>query len=239
LGRQTIDNIVEIGRRLTEAKKIVGHGGWLPWLDREFGWEETTALRFMRVHKLTLSKSGNLPDLPVSGLYLLAAPSTPESAKAEIIERAEAGEALLVAEVKRVVEKHKDHAGGRKQRGWSRERHKRRRARKRGVDPDNVYDREERRLREAQEDQVFATVIECLGLDAEKITILHAAVYHLGPYALDQALKRRVKDALSEEERRPHYDRLSYYYGKFDEWYANRDKPLPSEGNADEPEEAR
>ena len=63
-------------------------GGWLPWLEREFGWEETTALRFMCVHELAI-KSGNLQDLelPVSGLYLLAAPSTPEEARAAVVER--------------------------------------------------------------------------------------------------------------------------------------------------------
>jgi hypothetical protein len=52
---------------------------WLPWLDREFGWDERTALNFMRVHQL-VGKNEKFSDLslPVSGLYLLAAPSTPE-----------------------------------------------------------------------------------------------------------------------------------------------------------------
>jgi hypothetical protein len=26
--------VIEIGRRLTECKEIVGHGYWLSWLDR-------------------------------------------------------------------------------------------------------------------------------------------------------------------------------------------------------------
>jgi len=42
--------------------------------------------------------------------YLLAAPSTPPEARAEIIERAEAGESVPVAEVKRVVERHRQPA---------------------------------------------------------------------------------------------------------------------------------
>jgi DUF3102 family protein len=116
LGKQTVANIIEIGCRLTDAKNIAGHGNWLPWLDREFGWKEQTARNFMRAYELSL-KSPKFADLalPLSGLYLLAAPSTPPEARDEIIERAEAGEALPVAEVKRVVEKHKDHARGRKQ----------------------------------------------------------------------------------------------------------------------------
>src|SRR5262249_62087143 len=48
-------------------------------------------------------KLGNL-GLPVSALYQLAAPSTPEAAKIEVIERAQAGEAVTVGEVKRVVD---------------------------------------------------------------------------------------------------------------------------------------
>jgi hypothetical protein len=87
---------------LTDAKRIAGHGNWLPWLEREFGWTEQTALNFMRVHAM-VGKSPNFGDLnlPVSGLYLLAAPSTPEEARAEVIERAEQGEALSVSDVKR------------------------------------------------------------------------------------------------------------------------------------------
>jgi len=107
LGKRTLADVIEIGARLTKCKRICGHNNWLPWLDREFGWEETTARRFMRVHKLAQSKSGKLPDLPVSAIYLLAAPSTPEPAKTEIIERAKAGEALRTTEVNRVVERHK------------------------------------------------------------------------------------------------------------------------------------
>jgi Protein of unknown function (DUF3102) len=104
LGKRVVSDLIEIGRRLTEVKQIVGHGNWLPWLDREFGWKESTALRYMRLHELA-SKSANLTDLdvPISGLYLLAAPSTPEPARTEIIARAEAGEKLPVAEVKRAI----------------------------------------------------------------------------------------------------------------------------------------
>jgi hypothetical protein len=100
LGKQTLANVIEIGRRLTECKRIVGHGNWLPWLDREFGWTDKTAENFINVYKLSgkFENFSNL-DLPLSGLYLLAAPSTPEAARAEIIERAEKGEKIQVADV--------------------------------------------------------------------------------------------------------------------------------------------
>jgi hypothetical protein len=116
LRTRIVSDVAEIGRRLSEVKQIVGHGNWLPWLNREFGWSEDTAERFIRVHDFVagLSDSATVRNLvltlPVSSVYLLAAPSTPEPAKTEIIERAAIGAPIAVAEVKRVV----DTAKGRK-----------------------------------------------------------------------------------------------------------------------------
>jgi hypothetical protein len=111
LGKRVIGDIIEIGQRLTDAKQIAGHGNWLPWLEREFGWTEMTATRFINVYEM--SKSNNLLDLdvPVSGLYMLAAPGTPDEARTEMIERAETGEKVSVADVKRSI----DTAKGREQ----------------------------------------------------------------------------------------------------------------------------
>lgn len=112
LGKRVVADVIEIGRRLTESKDICGHGNWLPWLDREFGWTDKTAENFINVYKLSgkFENFSNL-DLPLSGLYVLAAPSTPDEARTEIIERAQASEPVPVAEVQRVIET----AKGRKQ----------------------------------------------------------------------------------------------------------------------------
>jgi len=111
LGKQTVENVVEIGRHLTEAKaeiKKLG-GSWGGWLEAEFKWSDQQARRFMHIFERK-SELNNLlnADLPVSALYLLAAPSTPEAARTEILERAQAGEAVPVAEVKRIVASAKD-----------------------------------------------------------------------------------------------------------------------------------
>jgi hypothetical protein len=111
LGKQTIENIIEIGRRLTEAKALAGHGRWLPWLEREFGWKDDTALNFMRCHDLAKNRNFRDLSLPVSGLYLLAAPSTPDEAREVVIERAKAGGPVTVADIKQVINTSK----GRKQ----------------------------------------------------------------------------------------------------------------------------
>jgi hypothetical protein len=116
LHKRVAGDVIEIGRLLTECKRICGHGNWLPWLDREFRWTDDTALNFMRVYELS-RKSRNFRDLslPISALYLLAAPSTPETARAECFKRAGAGEVIQFSEVKRVVEKHKNDTKGHKQ----------------------------------------------------------------------------------------------------------------------------
>jgi len=104
-GKRVIADIIEIGRRLSECQKMLGHGNWLGWLEREFGWSDRTALNYMRVYDLS-GKSETVADLslPVSGLYLLAAPSTPDEARDAIIGRAEAGEMLSVADVRRAID---------------------------------------------------------------------------------------------------------------------------------------
>ena len=120
LGKQTVENIIEIGQRLSECKRLVGHGNWLPFLKREFGWTDDTALNFIRVGELAKSRKFRDLNLPISGLYLLAAPSTPEEARNEIIERVQTGETVTVAEVKSAKKKRRrgkplpltEHRGG-------------------------------------------------------------------------------------------------------------------------------
>src|SRR5262249_44039327 len=106
LGKRMIADIVEIGRRLTECEEIVGHGNLASWLDANFSWRDRTARHFMRAFELVKSEKfsdfGQV-DLPVTALYLLAAPSTPETLRAEILDRAKAGEDVFVEDVKKAI----------------------------------------------------------------------------------------------------------------------------------------
>jgi hypothetical protein len=109
LGRRAIDDAIEIGRRLVECKRIVGHGNWGGWLEHEFAWAESTALRFVHMYELAQTKPFNLVDLnlPASALYLIAAPSTPEAARQEILDRAAAGEPVSVSDAKKLIQRHR------------------------------------------------------------------------------------------------------------------------------------
>ena len=76
--RGTAD-VIQIGRLLRSAKKEIGHGEFLPWLEKEFSLSEKSAQRFMAAHKFMttvaapLLKSDKLADLRVrpSALYEL------------------------------------------------------------------------------------------------------------------------------------------------------------------------
>jgi Protein of unknown function (DUF3102) len=105
LGRRAVRDVVEIGRRLHDAKRRVGHGKFLCWIATEFGWSDKTAERFMSVHALA-EKFDNLSnlELPISALYLLAAPSTPDKAIFQVAARAGVGAGLSFTQVKDVIE---------------------------------------------------------------------------------------------------------------------------------------
>jgi Protein of unknown function (DUF3102) len=96
---------------LIAAKAQIPHGGWLPWIETEFGWSDKTAQKYMMVAK-SFGKIELSSDLlaPVA-LYALAAPDVPEDARAEAVGRAEAGELITKAEAEEMVV-------GRGPRGW-------------------------------------------------------------------------------------------------------------------------
>ena len=76
---------VEIGRRLVEAKKMVGHGAWGEWVKNETEFSQSTATRFMRVFEEygaeqigifgAVENSSTLQNMSISNaLRLLAVP---------------------------------------------------------------------------------------------------------------------------------------------------------------------
>lgn len=75
----------EAGERLIEAKRRIGHGGWLAWLAANCKVSERTAQRYMQVaeHWHELGKSDNVTDLTMrDGLKMLAKPKEPTPANA-------------------------------------------------------------------------------------------------------------------------------------------------------------
>jgi phage N-6-adenine-methyltransferase len=106
LMKRAAQDIIDIGQKLIEVKARLGHGNFGAWLSAEFDWHYTTAVNFMRVAETF--KNRNFLDLHVapSALYLLAAPSTPESARVEVLERAQDGERITYTDTREVVKRH-------------------------------------------------------------------------------------------------------------------------------------
>lgn len=51
LMRLTTENIIHIGKKLTEVKMTLGHSSFQNWLRGEFEWSEQTARQFMQVYR--------------------------------------------------------------------------------------------------------------------------------------------------------------------------------------------
>ncbi len=89
---------IEIGRRLVEAKELLSHGEWLPWLKRETEFSERSAQNYMKIFneygaaQLGLfgpeTNTQTFADLPISKALLLL--SVPESEREDFAEEVNA-----------------------------------------------------------------------------------------------------------------------------------------------------
>ena len=75
--------ILDIGRRLLEAKGMLPHGEWLPWLNERVEFSERTAQKFMRLAKKWSNPSA-LADLGATKALMLLA--LPEEEREEFVE---------------------------------------------------------------------------------------------------------------------------------------------------------
>jgi hypothetical protein len=86
LAKVTVETSSEIGWHLTEAKKLCGHGKWLPWLKENFDWNHTSASRYMRVYETGAKfKLVNLTNFDLSAIYELASNRLTDEDREDII----------------------------------------------------------------------------------------------------------------------------------------------------------
>jgi hypothetical protein len=108
LGSRAIGDLIEIGRILVDTRdNRCKHGEWLAWLEQEFNWSRQTADNYIHMYESFGQIANRVSNLAIDcrSLYLLAAPSTPETARDEVIERSEAGEFMTPAQIKEIVDK--------------------------------------------------------------------------------------------------------------------------------------
>jgi len=107
LTKVSAQSILLIGEKLCRAKELLEHGKWGKWLEQEFAWSESAALKMMQVYqRFGQGKSVTVTDLAIDAkaLYLLAAPSTPDPVVEEILGRARNGEQITHATVRQILE---------------------------------------------------------------------------------------------------------------------------------------
>jgi hypothetical protein len=89
LARNIVQDAIEIGRHLSEARDHMPHGKWLPWLKREFAWSRQTADNYLGVYRaVSDGKLPNFGNFDVSSLFLLSKRSTPKTVRHDLVTQA-------------------------------------------------------------------------------------------------------------------------------------------------------
>ena len=107
LMRRTSEDIVNIGQRLIEVKQRLKHGSFTNWLKSEFNWSLSSATKFMQVAEQFKFVNFTNLNITASVLYLIAAPSISQAARAEVLKRATNGENINYTKAKEIVRQHK------------------------------------------------------------------------------------------------------------------------------------
>lgn len=104
--KRTAEHIIQIGQNLLSIKSSLGHGHFESWLQAEFAMSERQARRFMLVAERFGDKTDIMSVFPVSVLYELASPSTPESVIEQVVE----GQVAPTVDAIRSAKKAEQHA---------------------------------------------------------------------------------------------------------------------------------
>ena len=95
-------SLVEVGRELTEANKILAHGQFAAWVERETGLSIRTAQLIMSAFRLCL-KNENFSRLGRSALFVLGASDVPASAIAAVSRQIATGRVPRYVDTKEIV----------------------------------------------------------------------------------------------------------------------------------------
>lgn len=99
----------EVGQKLVDVRSRLEYGQFNLWLKTEFQWSRSTAYKYINIFESfgSCPQFGQL-DIAISVLYLLAAPSTPKTAREEALERAFEGETITSTKAKAIADHHKN-----------------------------------------------------------------------------------------------------------------------------------
>lgn len=105
--QQVRAGILLVGQRLSQVKRLLPHGQFSDWCEQEFDLSQRTAQRMMQVAEVFAGKNDTVSFLSDSVLYQIAAPSTPEPARAQVLAEAQAaGTSPTKARVQEIITAH-------------------------------------------------------------------------------------------------------------------------------------
>jgi hypothetical protein len=105
---RTKQDLLDIGKELTEAKARLSHGQFGEWLAIEFDMSERSAQRFMSVYQTYGAKSDTVSLLSDTALYLLSGPTVPDEAREQVeVEARTTGRSPTKARVQEIIAAHK------------------------------------------------------------------------------------------------------------------------------------
>ncbi|MDJ0701868.1 MAG: DUF3102 domain-containing protein [Leptolyngbyaceae cyanobacterium MO_188.B28] len=103
--RRTAQDIWEVGQKLSDVRSRLKHGQFEAWLSVEFGWSRRTAYNFINVYEAFPERANfTQVDIAASALYLLAAPSTPQTLRDEFMHRACQGEKVTHSTLRKALQ---------------------------------------------------------------------------------------------------------------------------------------
>ena len=109
--RNMTANVIEIGRELGAVKKRLKHGQFLDWVETACGLSRRMAQLMMKAALWAEGKSETVTHLEPTTVYLLAAPSTPETVVDTILSRVDVGEVIPPHVVKGMIRANKQAQG--------------------------------------------------------------------------------------------------------------------------------
>jgi hypothetical protein len=89
---------IATGKDLLEAKALLPHGAFGPWIKNNLNWSSAQANAFMNAAKL-VAKSPIIGKMKPTAVMALAAPNVPDAVKTEVISDLEAGKVPTPKEV--------------------------------------------------------------------------------------------------------------------------------------------
>ncbi|SRR5579871_89270 len=99
--RSVASSVINIGKDLMSVKRYLPHGLFIMWVEGEIGISARTAQIYMQVAQWAESNSVAVAHLPLSTLYAISAPSTPNEFAKEILKRIEDGENISAKDIRK------------------------------------------------------------------------------------------------------------------------------------------